>query len=185
MYYRLHWNYDQEEELGLDFAVIREKPDLGISWMSGMPITITIREPIECILDADESGPDMPDFFGHGFPLFSEKLYDSIRRVGCDNFQVYDVVLKHPLADSIYTNYKALNIIGLIECVDRSQSKLIPGYEMMGIMEFDKVIIDKNKAKGLDFFRLAENHSYIIVSERLKQSIENAVPLGIALEPVT
>jgi uncharacterized protein DUF1629 len=79
------------------------------------------------------------------------------------------------------------------ECVDEQRSEGVSRWtaedgrpDRIGDYHaMDKLVIDPERAGGLDFFRVAHYSIALIVSERLKRAMEDAKLLGPRFEPVT
>jgi hypothetical protein len=185
MYYQLSGDYGDEGNPGEDFAVIMEMPDelVGIYWTTGVPVQENLTSPVIIELDEDDSGPDMPDYFGNSTPACSDKMIKILESAGIDNFELFDIVLKNPVTEKLHDNYKMLNILGLLQAVDMKKSTYDPRSEMF-LIEFDEIVIDSKKAKGQDMFRLAENARHIIISEKIKDALDKADLLGIEITPL-
>jgi hypothetical protein len=88
------------------------------------------------------------------------------------NLQVYDAVIREPDGSREYTNYKAVNVVGLIAAADMARSKATvhPGGPVYDV-EFDELVIDAGKARGALLFRLAEATGSLWVHDRLRQHL--------------
>jgi hypothetical protein len=83
------------------------------------------------------------------------------------------VELIDPVAGKTYSDYKAINIIGLVAAADLSKSKYhAPSGTPLIDTDFDSLAIDESKARGLLMFRLAESVNAIVVHESVRAHIE-------------
>src|SRR5947209_1276127 len=87
----------------------------GISWHRGERFSDPVPTPLPVTLDGD--GILVP-MFNRGILLFSDDLVSAVREAGVDNIDVYEVELLDPVNNQRYTNYKAINIIGLVAAAD-------------------------------------------------------------------
>lgn len=154
--------FELKIEMGQDYGVTKW-PDLpeGVhAFQTGDFISINIPQPIEFIVDNTAENPpiDLASIF---MPVFSNKLIEAFRKASVDNFQTFSAVLKNPITGEQWRDYKVVNVLGKIACVDLNNSE----YEtMLGIgYEFSKLVLDNTKAKGALFFRLLESQDKIIV----------------------
>jgi hypothetical protein len=115
----------------------------------------------------------MPSYLRAAAPLFSDTLIEALQACGVDNLELYNVALTDPDNGQVYTNYKAVNIIGLISAADmeKSNATVNPNGPPLLDVDFDGLVIDPKKARGHLFFRLAESTNAIIVHERVKDCL--------------
>ncbi len=179
MYYRFHW--DAEAGLkGLKLAIISEQPDTGVTWLTGKHFKRKVDEPIRCLLDPS-SGPDMPDVFLFGeIPIFSNRLVEALHKAGVDNIDIYEAILVAPETKKVWKDYKAVNIVGKIECANLNKSEYDQDSEYP-MIEFEKLILDEKKIEGVKMFRLAENPSFILINEDVKEVIDRSKWVGLRI----
>jgi hypothetical protein len=175
MYYRLDWKVDYDV-LGLQMVSLVETPAQEVAWTMGIRCSTPVKEPIPCYLDP-ESGPDMPDWIPSS-PVFSQRFIDVLKGAGVRNLDIYDTEVVHEERGKSYTGYKAVNIIGRLNCADLEKSEYLPGYKPP-LMKFEKLVIDESRTMGQPLFRLAENTLFILVSEQVKQAVNAANLLGV------
>ena len=125
-------------------------------------------------------GSRMRDVFLLDVPLFSDDFLSVLQAEGVDNLQLFDAEIHAP-DGTVYTNYKAVNIIGLVLCANLRKSIYLTESEPP-LMEFSKLVIDESKIVGANLFRLAEDSLVVIVSESLKDKIEQANLTGFSLK---
>lgn len=118
---------------------------------------------------ADDSH-HMPSFLEASAPIFSDQLIEALQHCGVDNLVTYPCEITDPDNGHVYTNYKSVNIIGLVAAADmqKSNATVHPNGPAMYDVDFDGLVIDNNKACGLLFFRLAESTNAIIVHQQVK-----------------
>jgi hypothetical protein len=166
-----------------DLATLARTPAIpGIDFMAGKRFdpTIAIQLPLRFELNPDVNG-EMPWFFNAGGPLFHNRIVEALRVAGVDNIDVYDVLLIDPADGSEWTEYKAVNIVGLVAAADLSMSEFDPNdSDRLITTKFEKLVLNSAKAKGFLIFRLAEKVTAIIVHEKVKKAIEERRigPLG-------
>jgi hypothetical protein len=162
-------------------AAIDRVPE-GISWNRGVRFENPVPEPLEVVLDGD--GILMP-MFNRGVLLFSDDLVLAIREAGVDNIDCYATVLVDPIGNKRYTNYKAVNIVGLVAAADLTKSQYsMPSGRPLIDTNFDSLAIDDSKARGLLLFRLAECVSAIVIHSRVREAVEQrGIPYLAFVEP--
>lgn len=118
---------------------------------------------------ADDSH-HMPSFLRAAAPIFSDKLIEALTACGVDNLVTYPCEITDPDNGHIYTNYKSVNIIGLISAADmqKSNATVHPNGPAMYDVDFDGLVIDPSRAMGQLMFRLAESTNAIIVHQQVK-----------------
>ena len=146
-------------------------------WRVGnlIPESETIPDPINFILKpqnkwAWDHGPHMPSFFQASAPIFSDQLIEALRNCGVDNLVTYPCEITDPDNGRVYTNYKSVNIIGLIAAADmqKSNATVHPNGPAMYDDDFDGLVIDPSRTMGQLMFRLAESTNAIIVHQQVK-----------------
>jgi hypothetical protein len=156
-------------------TMIRKDPSLPRGpWYKGERITYTVKTPLRYELDPDYPGKLLP-MYKSVAPLMREDLLTALTSSGVDNLQLFDAILKDKKAKVEHTNYKSVNVVGLVAAADLAKSTVmnLPHPEVFGRV-FDSLAIDEKKAGGLLLFRLAESSTAIVVHERVKQGVEAA-----------
>jgi len=117
------------------------------------------------------------DLYSQPIPLFSRRLVDALIKAGVHNLQTYETVLTNFEGDNPppRDHYLAVNIIGLIDAADMKKSVIGAGSkEELFATDFDSLVIDEKKPRGMLMFRLAQNISAVLVHERVKEYVEAA-----------
>ena len=149
-------------------------------WRKGsfLPKTEVIPNPIKFSLQpynpySSDDNHHMPSYLRAAAPLFRDDLIVALRACGVYNLETYNVAIRDPDGDQIYTNYKVVNIIGLIRAADMNKSNAMinPNGPPIIDVDFDGLVIDEKKAHGQLFFRLAESTNAIIVHERVRDCL--------------
>src|SRR5207248_197168 len=109
----------------------------GLNWMLGSRFSQPIATPIKITLDADR-GVMLP-MFNAGILLFSDELIGALHEGGVDNLDCYDTELLNPLMGELFTNYKAVNIIGVVAAADLSKSTYQAHGRPMVDVDFDSL----------------------------------------------
>jgi hypothetical protein len=146
----------------------------GLKWKLGALITMDVPDPLVITLKpynehAPDHSPHLPCILEGTGPLFRDDLLEAMRSFGVDNLQTFNVALQDPDSGHTYTNYRAVNIIGLIAAADMAQSKATvhPGGPVIDV-DFDSLVVDESRTRGALIFRLAESTNGVLVSQRLR-----------------
>jgi len=117
------------------------------------------------------AGP-LVDLIDVGVPLMSERLWSTLRQVGVDNLDVYDVLMVSKDGKETPPFY-AFNVIGRVEAVDLSRSitENPDGGRPVSNLSIYELTLDESRILGLKCFRLSENVSALIVSDEVKQAV--------------
>lgn len=151
-----------------------ETKNKGVIFYFGEKITIDFPVPLKVELESmfpqtAETGPEMPAVFLENVVYFRDDFIEALRECGVNNFDLYPVEIHDPDDGSIHTNYKAVNILGLVKAADleKSDATVHDGMPLIDV-DFDKTVLDETKTHGLELFRLAESITSIMIHERVK-----------------
>ena len=139
-------------------------------------------EPIELATEPMPAGDTVRwgfyrELYWHPIPLFSRRLVGALIKAGVRNLQTYETVLTNVEGDNPppRNQYLAVNIVGLIDAADMKKSVISPGSkEELYSTDFDSLVIDDKKPRGMLMFRLAQNISAVMVHERVKEYVDAA-----------
>jgi hypothetical protein len=125
--------------------------------------------PVVFQLDDDIGGREWPTLLLPQ-PVFHIKFLSALRLAGVSNIDEYSVEFIDRDDNHFPTarDYRAVNIIGLVDCIDLKRSEF-EDFDEMYI--FESITLNKEKAGNADFFRLARAESYIVVSSRIAARI--------------
>lgn len=166
-------------------TMIGESPDLpGGAWMDGQPIQYDVPEPLVFSLNPEYPGK-LCSMYDESILLMSSDLVGAIKTAGVDNIQCFRAVVRDLVNKKDYSNYQAVNILGLVSCADMEKSELMGTSDSALIdVDFHSLVIDESKAGGALLFRLAEKVSAIVVHEKVKENIEKKeIPNMVFYEP--
>jgi hypothetical protein len=149
----------------------------GIKWNRGVKITTQVPRPLPYILQplnpqSSDDSPYMPAYLNARGLLFRDDLIQALHDCGVDNFDAYEVVITDPDNGAVYTNYKMLNLIGLVSAADMSasQATLHDNVPLIDV-DFDRLVVDESKTRGALMFRLAESTNGVLVHHRLRDCL--------------
>lgn len=105
--------------------------------------------------------------------LLNSKVRKLFATLDIDNIQYFPAHLRDIDSGQINSDYSLANIVGKIFCVDKSLSEL-DLFDDGDIRFIDKLVLslDDNKDYG-HIFRLADFISLLVISDKLKQVLEN------------
>lgn len=147
------------------------------SWARGEPFTVTPPNPIviniEKIGESDDPSLRPIAFNDANLCIAIPAIVDALIASGVNNIQSYPAVLRDVTTQQEYP-YCAINIIGLIKAADLSKSDWVnlDGDARMDTVFLD-LVLDTDKIRSYDLFRLYEDTGTIIISERVKKSLEH------------
>ncbi len=148
-----------------------------VCWWEGAVITESIPDPLPFELDPYE--PDSPDedqymavFIETDPPLWRDDFIQALRDCGVKNFDVYNAAVTDPDDGTIHTNYKAVNILGLVDEADMEKSIAAAndGIPLTDV-DFNGPVVDEKKTEKIRMFRLAESTDSILVHEKLRDAL--------------
>lgn len=153
-----------------------------VIWIRGRRFNRTIPTPLQFEIDPNY-GRDMPDLFTPNIPLFHDRLIGALNEVGVDNLDLYDALLLDPRDDRKFTDYKAVNVIGMVTAADMRKSKIdgSSSAEMLAI-PFEELVVDEKVAGNLLMFRLGQSASAIVVHQKVYDALQ---PIGLRMVAFT
>lgn len=117
-----------------------------------------------------------PDYYDDSISLMSPRLLAVLHRVGINNIQVFPAVICYRGTGEKHDMY-AFNILGCISVVDLENSNIVNSDgQLLYNCAIDGFTINTSKTNRMDLhiFRLAENVMITLVSDILKNAIEQA-----------
>lgn len=152
-----------------DFGIDEPKDlPMELDFINGSLITVPVANPLVFTTNA-VAGDIPPDFWGEGMPAMSKRFVTLLEGAGVDNIQKFPAIVRSEEDETVWNDYFAVNILGMIKCVDFSKSKyteIFPGH-----YDFDVIAIDAEKAKGALLFRLQENPGIILIHKSVGKYI--------------
>ena len=122
--------------------------------------------------DAWDHGPFLPEIFVGDALLVSDRLSRALVEEGADNLEAWPARIEEPDGTVRAADYWALNLIGLIAAADLTASlaTVHPGGPRIDV-DFDRLLVAADRARGQLIFRLAENTGAILVHDRLRDRL--------------
>ena len=156
-----------------------------VNFISGKVITEEIETPLVYTTNA-KNGDTMLDFSKGSVTLMSKRFLEILQGAGVDNLQVFPAIVKSEEDESVWNDYFAVNILGMISCADLSKStydEIMPGHYI-----FDELAIFPEKTNGALLFRLQEHSPTIIMHRDIGVYIKSQDPhktlLGWTVEKI-
>lgn len=138
----------------------------------------SITDTFEYLLQVDKKADDplkFPPVDYHrisGQPLFSSRLRTALSAAGIDNIQYFPTsAIYEPTGQ--FHDYQVANVIGIIKALDISASRCTIDEDGF-IEDFEMMAFDENKIQSVDFFRLFEMPSIIVISEHVANSLNDS-----------
>lgn len=167
MYYALGGTEDPHRWIDDEPFIQGVKLRHGVTVTQELPILEFTLQPYE-EYSADDA-QFIPAFFPSAPLLFRDDLIQALSDFGVTNFDAYDATITDPDDEKVYTNYKVINLIGLIAAADMEKSDAVVHDNIPLIdVDFDRLVIDEEKTDGVLMFRLAESMSTVLVHEKLR-----------------
>ena len=116
---------------------------------------------------------------GKGHLLMSSKLIACLKQLPVANLQLFPAAVVY-LPTGQEVDYQVVNILGLVSALDTNASDC--QLDDDGFVEgFDTLVLDEKRAGDHDLFRLYESFHTIVVSQRLRDCLEEAAITGMQL----
>jgi len=152
-----------------------------LDWIQGKRIAPP-KDLKELVLDlALESGDYRGSIIDGLLTLYHETLKAGLDEFGIDNIKYYPVTLRDQETGEKEYRYFLVNIIGLLDCLDRNNSKIRPSASGLGI-KIDSMVIDEARTNGAKIFRLKERPSSVIINEELKQYLVDETDMLVGVD---
>ncbi len=131
-----------------------------VDFISGSLIEDELETPLVFTTDAP-AGTTMLDFKRGTVTLMSKRFVELLSGAQIDNIQTFPAIIKSLSDGTVWDNYFAVNVLGLISCADLDKSTYTE--IMPGSYRFKKLAINANQAKGALLFRLQEDSPTLIM----------------------
>jgi hypothetical protein len=180
-FYRLYRDPEARSK-GLRLHRIESQPSFDLAWRVGQAFVKPPTAPIACTLE-DINASDLPDaFLFDQIPMFSGRLVDCLLAAGVANLEAYPATLTIENGPRLEVPYFAVNIVGLVSA-DMAASRYDPS-SSYPMIEFSELHIAPQAAHGARLFRVAENPSFIIVSEDARRAMESQPLVNVRALPL-
>ena len=140
------------------------------SWISGRSFPEPPPTPIVVELEGEPEDV-IVSMYSVGVLLLRDDILEAFKDAGVDNYDSYPAEIKNPNTDEILNNYKAVNIIGRVAAANLDESEHVAHGEPVVDVDFDGLVIDEGKTRGLKLFRLAECMTGIVIHDSVQKVI--------------
>jgi hypothetical protein len=108
----------------------------------------------------------------------SDSFIKALQEAGVSNLQCFPAQLRSNVDGSVWTNYKAVNVIGKISCAGLESSEFThiidrPGADALPLIAFEDLKVDSARTGGAFLFKLAESLGVIIVVESVVEYLRS------------
>lgn len=179
-YYKL-WSFIDEDDAELVGGPELRTPFT--NWLTGSQWREPVPDPI--VVRVENSGHLLP-FYDDPVPAIKADLLRRMHSAGVSNLDDYPLLVRGPSTGDECSDYRAVNVIGVIAAVDPTRSEGAPLGENESLGKFyDRIVIDEAKTLGALCFRLQEDLSCWVVAEPVKQAMmEHDDVRGIEFTPL-
>ena len=174
MFYSMDQAGKPKRWLDFDDFIAKGYRDTSRKWFRGKNFTDPVPFMDVKFLHNHPAETSMSDFIAPfmsqcGCYFFRDDLIAALEAFGVNNLDKYPVSITDPDDGRVYTNYKAVNIIGVVSAADMSKSKyeLSDGIPLIDVA-FDELVLKENEIQNLLMFRLAESLTTILVHESVR-----------------
>lgn len=183
----MYFVWRSNTELSNTYMYVSEQPDEleHEDWISGNAL---LKQPPIMTLTGDDDSPiTLSDVILNGFrlPILSPKAISVLDKLGLNNIEYFPVQIRNWQNNEIEKSYKIANIVGLVYCLDRTNStyNTFPEDDDISWLQQYSIFIEKilpippNKNKPL-IFRLGEFPYHILVHKTIKAAFEKEGIIG-------
>ena len=135
--------------------------------------------PIQVSLSALGTLPS--DFLESPCPIVSDRMKRALERTGLTSLQWFPAELTSSLTGSVHRRFWAMNVIGMLTCVDRLSSQAQEVEDSLQL-ELGPFAIDPLRTYDLSLFRLAEDPRVIMIHQRVQNALLAADLRGLLLQ---
>lgn len=140
------------------------------NWIGGQRWNQEVPEPLVFRISEADQGKMRP-YCPASIPLMSIQLIEALNECGVDNLDCYRAEIHESETGIVHSDYKAVNIVGLIAAADLAGSDFAPSaIDSTALIDtfFRSLALDESAIHGQLLFRLAEKVSAIIVHDSVK-----------------
>jgi hypothetical protein len=142
------------------------------AWWEGVNIRTPPQEPVVVTICTGFEQSELMQYFNSA-NLMTNEMFDCLLRAGVDNLQGWDAVIRSEDGSVEHKGYKIFNLIGLIAAADLTKTEFNPENPSRHFdASIEKLVIDPNKTRGAQMFRLAEFVGAVLIHDRIKRALE-------------
>lgn len=140
------------------------------SWQSAERFAEPPPTPIEIVVEEGEGG-ELLELYDATIGLMSKRFAAALQHCGVANVDFYEAVISDIETGERHETHVAFNVIGAVSAADVTKSRFAAPGGLLVAVDFDELVLDAAKARGADFFRLAESVNAIVVSDRVRTAV--------------
>jgi hypothetical protein len=150
---------------------------LGPPWMTGQPMDRPVPNPFILRVNPSYRGRLLP-MYQSTVLIMRDDLIQVLQEAGVDNLEIFPALIRDEKINKERTNYKAVNIVGLVSAADMAQSSRMDptSTNAMIDVDFDSLVLDESKTGGALLFRLAESVNAIVVHRSVRDRVRARIP---------
>lgn len=115
-----------------------------------------------------------------GYPLFSPDLKKALENFGITGIQYFPTQFAGKTGNIIRSDFFVTNVTTAVSCFDWERSKYNDDYRSSGFAsDIEKLVLDYERIKGYDLFRISESPGILIISKALRQHLDATGISGI------
>ncbi len=137
------------------------------AWMLARRFAVPIDGSVVASARFKDDG-ELQDLIQVPIPLMRRSLFEVVAAAGVSNLDVYPAVVTDLRTGRIHDDFVAFNVIGAISAADLARCTFdAPDGPKVGV-DFASLAIDESALHGEQCFRLAENVSALLVSDKVR-----------------
>lgn len=176
---------DDGEEIDYFALELLDESLSELPWYRGVAFTEPPAQPIALKVDLSNKAAEAPaDYLLEPIPLASGRLRMALEAAGVSNVQWFATEVRNAKSWRHRTEYFAMNVVGLVAAGDPARTVSSRPLRVMGADEIRSFAVDESRCAGLKLFRLAEHMATLVVSESVREKIEEASIDTLALVPL-
>jgi hypothetical protein len=147
----------------------------GVTFGTGSLIQEALPSPL--VFETDHTVNDPPKAMHNLIvPIMSDAFIAALQQIGVSNVQRFPAEVRSRVDATVWKNYQAVNVVGLIACADLEASEFThiadrPGESAAPLLEFEDLKIDPARAGEALLFSLAESPGTILIAGRVVEHI--------------
>lgn len=151
-------------------TITQNLPEI-VNFRGGRIIQEGLPTPLKFLTGHSSNNPPK-SMLGYSIPIMSKSLISVFLSSGVSNLQCFPAELVSEVDNTIWTDYFAVNIIGLISCANLEKSDYIhiidrPGENSFPLLAFNDLKVNPDCLDGTLLFRLAESPGVILIDSNL------------------
>jgi hypothetical protein len=163
-------------------ALIKKVSHWDVNLNKGVKLPPDFETPVVFKIDPSTPGREMPTLFAVPAFVARPAFHDALVAAGADNVDAYPAVIRDENAGRESTDYRFLNVVGVVSCADLAASdsrELGPGVRIV-----DRIVMERARVPRAHIFRLAEDKLRVVVSDEVHEKLAAAGFDDVYFQPV-